>query len=77
MALLEDQLSELRGGVADGRRFVIEKGSTGKYHFNLHAANGQVVATSQHFENKEAALAAIASIRYTASAAAIEDKTSE
>ena len=39
-------------------KFVLEKGSTGKFHFNLHAANGQVIATSQHYESKESALKA-------------------
>jgi uncharacterized protein YegP (UPF0339 family) len=29
-------------------KFVLEKGSSGKYHFNLLAGNGQVIATSQH-----------------------------
>ena len=28
-------------------KFVLEKGSTGKFHFNLQAANGQVIATSE------------------------------
>jgi uncharacterized protein len=28
-------------------KFVLTKGSTGKYHFNLVAGNGQVIATSE------------------------------
>ncbi len=28
-------------------KFVLKKGSSGKYHFNLVAANGQVIATSE------------------------------
>lgn len=75
-AYLERQLSELRAGVADGRKFVLKKGSSGKYHFNLVASNGQVIATSETYENKELALNAIASIRYTASGADIDDQTS-
>ena len=27
-------------------KFVLKKGSTGKFHFNLVASNGQVIATS-------------------------------
>ena len=27
-------------------KFVLKKGSSGKYHFNLVAGNGQVIATS-------------------------------
>ena len=58
-------------------KFVLEKGSTGKYHFNLHAANGQVIATSQHYESKESALNGIESVRHNAPDAAVEDKTEE
>jgi len=58
-------------------KFVVEKGSTGKYHFNLHAANGQVIATSQHYESKESALNGIESVRHNAPDAAVEDKTEE
>jgi uncharacterized protein YegP (UPF0339 family) len=56
-------------------KFVLEKGSTGKYHFNLHAANGQVIATSQHYESKESALNGIQSVRRNAADAELEDKT--
>lgn len=56
-------------------KFVLEKGSTGKYHFNLHAANGQVIATSQHYESKESALNGIESVRHNAPDAPVEDKT--
>ena len=58
-------------------KFVLEKGSTGKYHFNLHAANGQVIATSQHYESKESALNGIESVRRNAPDAAVEDKTED
>jgi uncharacterized protein len=58
-------------------KFVLEKGSTGKFHFNLHAANGQVIATSQHYESKESALHGIESVRHNAADAAVEDKTEE
>ena len=58
-------------------KFVLEKGSTGKFHFNLHAANGQVIATSQHYESKESALHGIESVRRNATDAAVEDKTGD
>ena len=56
-------------------KFVLEKGSTGKYHFNLHAANGQVIATSQHYESKESALHGIESVKRNAPDAEVEDNT--
>ena len=58
-------------------KFVLEKGSTGKFHFNLHAANGQVIATSQHYETKESALHGIESVKHNAPDAVIEDLTEE
>jgi uncharacterized protein YegP (UPF0339 family) len=30
-------------------------GASGKYHFNLVAANGQVIATSEAYERKQSA----------------------
>lgn len=35
-------------------KFVIKQGTSGKYRFNLHAANGQVIATSESYETKRA-----------------------
>ena len=53
---------------------MLEKGSTGKFHFNLHAANGQVIATSQHYESKESAIEGIESVKHNVSDATIEDR---
>ena len=36
-------------------KFVLKKGSSGKYHFNLVAGNGQVIATSETHERKQSA----------------------
>jgi hypothetical protein len=57
-------------------KFVLEKGSTGKFHFNLHAANGQVIATSEAYNSKEAALNGIESVRKNAPDAPVDDETS-
>jgi uncharacterized protein len=58
-------------------KFVLEKGSTGKYHFNLHAANGQIIATSQHYESKDSALKGIESVKNNAAEAEVDDQTAE
>ena len=58
-------------------KFVLKKGDSGKYHFNLVAGNGQVIATSQTYERKRAALAGIESVRKTAPGAAVEDETGD
>ena len=56
-------------------KFVLKKGSTGKFHFNLHAANGQIIATSEHYESKAAALNGIESVQKNAPVAEIDDQT--
>jgi uncharacterized protein YegP (UPF0339 family) len=56
-------------------KFVLKKGSSGKYHFNLLAANGQVIATSEAYEHKQAAINGIESVKKNAPEAAVEDQT--
>ncbi len=58
-------------------KFVLKKGDSGKYHFNLVAGNGQVIATSQTYERKRSALAGIESVRKNAPGAPVEDETGE
>jgi uncharacterized protein len=57
-------------------KFVLKKGSSGRYHFNLVAANGQVIATSQAYDSKELALSAIESAREITDGA-VDDETGE
>jgi uncharacterized protein len=56
-------------------KFVLKKGSSGKFHFNLHASNGQVIATSEAYESKAAALNGIKSVQTNAPDATIDDQT--
>lgn len=58
-------------------KFVLKKGSTGKYRFKLHSSNGKVIATSEAYETKRAALTAIESMRKQAAAAKLEDTTAK
>lgn len=58
-------------------KFVVKKGSTGKYHFNLVAGNGQVIATSEAYESKASALNGIESVKSNAPSAEIDDQTSK
>jgi uncharacterized protein YegP (UPF0339 family) len=57
-------------------KFVLKKGTTGKYHFNLVAGNGQVIATSESYESRESALNGIESVRHNAPGAEVDDQTS-
>ncbi|MFY9933535.1 MAG: YegP family protein [Streptosporangiaceae bacterium] len=58
-------------------KFVLKKGSSGKYHFNLVAGNGQVIATSETYERKASALNGIESVKSNAPDAEIDDQTEE
>jgi uncharacterized protein YegP (UPF0339 family) len=56
-------------------KFVLKKGSTGKFHFNLQAANGQVIATSEAYESRSAAMNGIESVKKNAPDAEVDDQT--
>lgn len=56
-------------------KFIVKKGPTGKFRFNLVAPNGQVVATSQAYESKAACMAGVRSVQKHAAAAAVDDHT--
>jgi uncharacterized protein YegP (UPF0339 family) len=56
-------------------KFVVKKGPTGKFRFSLLSTNGQVVASSEAYETKRAALGGVASVQKLAAGAAIVDTT--
>jgi len=56
-------------------KFVIKKGPTGKFRFSLVSTNGQIVASSQAYENKAAAMRGVASVQKLAGDARIVDTT--
>ena len=58
-------------------KFQLKKGNSGKYHFNLLASNGQVIATSESYESKRSALNGIESVKANAPGAPTEDQTGE
>ncbi len=37
-------------------KFVVKKGSTGKFRFNLVASNGEIIATSETYNSKASAM---------------------
>ena len=47
-------------------KFEVTKSSNGKFMFNLKADNGQVILTSQIYENKSSALQGVDSVRSNA-----------
>ena len=58
-------------------KFVLKKGSSGKYHFNLVAGNGQVIATSETYERKASALNGIESVKKNAPDAEVDDQSGD
>lgn len=56
-------------------KFVVKKGSTGKFRFSLLSTNGQIVATSESYNSKASAMGGIRSIQKLAADATIEDQT--
>ena len=56
-------------------KFVLKKSSSGKYHFNLVASNGQVIATSEAYERKASALNGIESVKKNAPDAEVDDQS--
>ena len=47
-------------------KFVIKKGSSGQFHFNLKAGNGEIILTSEHYTTKAACNKGIDSVKANA-----------
>jgi len=56
-------------------KFVIRKGASGQYHFNLVSTNGEVVATSETYTSKQSCQQGIEAVRRLAADATVEDQT--
>jgi uncharacterized protein YegP (UPF0339 family) len=58
-------------------KFVLKRASNGKFHFNLQAANGEIIATSELYESKASAEKGIESVRVNAPQAALDDRSDQ
>lgn len=56
-------------------KFVLKKDAGGSFRFNLVAGNGQVIATSQAYDSKDAAKNGIESVKRTAPEADTDDES--
>jgi uncharacterized protein YegP (UPF0339 family) len=56
-------------------KFVVQKGPTGKFRFNLLSTNGLVIASSQTYETKASCMAGLRSVQKNAGSAVIDDRT--
>lgn len=57
-------------------KFVVKKASNGQFRFNLKAGNGEIIATSENYTTKAAALNGIDSVKANAAGAEVVDETS-
>lgn len=55
-------------------QFELESGKDGRFHFNLKAGNGEIILTSGLHDTREAAIAAIALVRASASRDALFER---
>ena len=56
-------------------KFVVRKGSTGKFRFNLIGTTGKVIATSEAYESKASATRGVEAVRKHAAGAELVDET--
>jgi len=56
-------------------KFVVTTTSNGQFRFNLKAGNGEIIATSESYTTKAAALSGIESVKKNAADAAVDDQT--
>jgi uncharacterized protein YegP (UPF0339 family) len=56
-------------------KFELKTTKSGQFMFNLKAGNGQIIATSEHYTTKAAALNGIESVKKNAPDAAVDDTT--
>jgi uncharacterized protein len=56
-------------------KFVLKKDAAGQFRFNLVASNGQVIASSEAYTTKAAALNGIDSVKTHAPEAQTDDQT--
>lgn len=58
-------------------KFVIKTTKSGGFMFNLKAGNGEIIATSETYNSKDACMKGIESVKANAPEAAFEDQTVE
>lgn len=64
-------------GITDMGKFVIKTTKSGGFMFNLKAGNGEIIATSETYNSKDACMNGIESVKTNAPEAAFEDQTVE
>ena len=71
----EKGIASVRANGVDEENFSVKDASDGRKYFNLKAANGQVIATSQMYKSATGAKGGIASVAENAPGAKVNDIT--
>ncbi|WP_194767597.1 YegP family protein [Tamlana sp. I1] len=68
-------IESVKTNCADDSKFERKTAANGKFHFNLKAANGQIIGTSQMYASEAGMEKGIESVKTNAPSAETEDKT--
>ncbi|MBY6068539.1 YegP family protein [Leisingera aquaemixtae] len=71
----ENGIESVRKHAGDDARYERKETSSGKHMFNLKAANGQVIGTSQSYASASGRDGGIESVKKNAPEAALDDQT--
>ncbi len=74
-ASAQNGIESVRKNSAEDARFDRTKTKNGKWRFNLKAANGQVIGTSESYESEASRENGIASVKKNAPGAKVSDLT--
>ena len=74
MGIVQERITK-RGRMKVDAKFEINKDIAGEFRFKLVAVNGETIAVSEGYTNKDGALNGIESVKQNAAAAVIDDKT--
>jgi len=70
----ENGIASVQKNAGDDARYERKEAANGKHHFNLKAANHQVIGTSQMYESAASMEGGIESVKNNAPDAAIDDQ---
>lgn len=74
-ASCENGLSSVKYNSQDDSKYDRKTSANGKFYFSLKASNGQIIGTSEMYENEASRENGIASVKANAQGAVIEDQT--
>lgn len=70
----ENGIASVQKNAGDDARYERKEAANGKHHFNLKAANHQVIGTSQMYESSASMEGGIESVKNNAPGASIDDQ---